>query len=70
VVRDNGIGIEEEMLPKVFSMFFRATERSNGSGLGLFIVKETLGVLKGKISVTSVVDHETTFAVILPSNQA
>ncbi|MEQ8243475.1 PAS domain-containing sensor histidine kinase, partial [Fulvivirga sp.] len=38
-ISDNGIGIEEEHLPKIFDMFYRATELSQGSGLGMYIVK-------------------------------
>ncbi len=65
-VEDNGIGIDEELQPKIFTMFFRATEKSDGSGLGLFIVKETLAALKGKIKVFSVPGEETTFQISLP----
>jgi signal transduction histidine kinase/ligand-binding sensor domain-containing protein len=65
-IEDNGIGIVEEMQPKIFTMFFRATEKSDGSGLGLFIVKETLAALKGKIKVFSVPGEETTFQISLP----
>jgi PAS domain S-box-containing protein len=64
---DNGIGIEEKYLPKVFEMFFRATEKGIGSGLGLYIVKETLRKLKGTISVTSVFGSFTTFELIIPN---
>jgi len=66
LVKDNGIGVDEELLPKIFSMFFRATEISTGSGLGLFIVKETLSVLKGKIKVKSTFGEGTTFTIVLP----
>jgi signal transduction histidine kinase len=38
-IEDNGIGIMEEHTDKVFDMFFRATQKSEGSGLGLYIVK-------------------------------
>lgn len=52
-IKDNGIGIEKDNLKNIFNMFFRATEKSSGSGLGLFIVKETIEKLKGEIHVTS-----------------
>jgi PAS domain S-box-containing protein len=62
-VEDNGMGIEASVIDKVFNMFFRASERSTGSGLGLYIVKETVEKLKGKISVTSDLGKGTTFHI-------
>ena len=52
-IEDNGIGIKKEHLEKVYTMFYRGTEKSDGSGLGLYIVKETLEKLNGKISLES-----------------
>ncbi|MCK5280441.1 MAG: GHKL domain-containing protein, partial [Cyclobacteriaceae bacterium] len=66
IVSDNGIGISEVYLPKIFQMFFRATQDFNGSGLGLYIVKETVEKLKGKITVKSKNRLGTTFKVVLP----
>jgi len=66
-VSDNGIGISDMYLPKIFEMFFRATQEFNGSGLGLYIVKETVEKLKGKIKVSSVMRQGTTFKVVLPN---
>jgi ligand-binding sensor domain-containing protein/signal transduction histidine kinase len=65
-ISDNGIGIEAENLSKIFSMYFRATERSKGSGLGLFIVKETVQKLQGNILVTSEKWKGTTFTLVFP----
>jgi PAS domain S-box-containing protein len=62
-VEDNGMGIEAGVIDKVFNMFFRASERSTGSGLGLYIVKETVEKLKGKITVTSDLGKGTTFHI-------
>jgi signal transduction histidine kinase len=67
VFRDNGIGIAPELLNKVFDMFYRATERSEGAGLGLYIVKETVEKLGGSISVDSRVGVSTVFKLILPN---
>ncbi|MDW7690835.1 HAMP domain-containing sensor histidine kinase [Flammeovirgaceae bacterium SG7u.111] len=53
IICDNGIGIEPEHQDKVFDMFYRATDYNTGSGLGLYIVKETLSSLDGKITITS-----------------
>jgi ligand-binding sensor domain-containing protein/signal transduction histidine kinase len=65
-ISDNGIGIDNESLPKIFSMYFRATEKSKGSGLGLFIVRETVQKLNGKISVNSEKWNGSMFTLILP----
>jgi len=65
-VEDNGIGIEEEHLPKLFNMFYRASELSTGSGLGLYIVSESLEKLGGRISVESVSRRGTQFKLIIP----
>ena len=65
--RDNGIGISEELLPKIFDMFFRATEKSEGAGLGLYIVKETIDKLHGSIKVDSELSDGTNFYITLPN---
>lgn len=65
-VSDNGTGIEEDMLPKIFNMFFRGTNQSKGSGLGLYIVKETLERMNGEVRVQSVHGSGTEFVVSIP----
>jgi signal transduction histidine kinase len=65
--RDNGIGISEEFKPKIFDMFFRATERSEGAGLGLYIVKETIEKLMGTIEVESKLGAGTSFKIRVPN---
>lgn len=65
-VTDNGQGIEADMLPKIFDMFFRGTNQSKGSGLGLYIVKETLERMNGSISVHSTLQEGTTFKMTVP----
>ena len=67
IVSDNGKGIHPEHVDKVFDMFFRATEDSQGSGLGLYIVKETVDKLQGTIHVESVAREGTTFTVRIPN---
>jgi signal transduction histidine kinase len=67
-VQDNGIGVAPDFLPKIFNMFYRATERSEGAGLGLYIVRETVHKLGGKISVHSEVGEGTTFDIEIPNN--
>lgn len=66
-VRDNGIGIAEEYHQKIFDMFFRVSEKSNGSGLGLYLVKETVDKLNGRIGLRSEPGEGTTFDIFLPS---
>ena len=66
-VSDNGIGISEDYLPKIFEMFFRATEEFSGSGIGLYIVKETVEKLKGTIKVKSKTRQGSTFKIVLPN---
>jgi signal transduction histidine kinase len=67
IFRDNGIGIPEEFLSRIFNMFFRATDRSEGAGLGLYIVKETVEKLNGTIRVESTVGEGTNFYIQLPN---
>ena len=67
--RDNGIGIAQEHLDKIFDMFYRAHENSKGSGLGLFIFFKTIKKLKGKVRVESTEGLGTTFFIWLPNLQ-
>ncbi len=67
-VEDNGIGIPEEYQQKVFDMFYRASSQSSGSGLGLYILKETLSKVNGKINVVSGRDIGSTFVVEIPNH--
>jgi signal transduction histidine kinase len=66
-VSDNGIGISENCLPHVFNMFYRASERSMGAGLGLYITKETVKKLGGKIKIESVENNGATVTITLPN---
>lgn len=65
--RDNGIGIDEKVLPNVFKMFYRGTEQSEGAGLGLYLVKETTLKMGGDISVTSQLGIGSTFEFVIPN---
>ncbi len=64
---DNGIGITDENLNRIFEMFFRATEQSDGSGIGLYIVKNAVDKLGGQINVSSKSGLGTRFSIILPN---
>lgn len=65
-VCDNGMGIPAEHHDKVFNMFYRASDRSKGSGLGLYIVKQSLGQLGGTVTLKSQLGEGSTFTVLLP----
>ncbi|MBA4058174.1 MAG: hypothetical protein C0490_25890 [Marivirga sp.] len=64
---DNGIGIDNEYLNKVFDMFFRATQNNEGAGLGLYIVQEAVEKLKGTITIKSEIYKGTTFVIDIPN---
>lgn len=66
-ITDNGIGIERIYKEKIFEMFFRATTQSNGTGLGLYIVKTMLEKINGKIAVESSPLVGTTFLLTIPN---
>jgi signal transduction histidine kinase len=65
-VSDNGHGISEEYQDKIFNMFYRANVTSDGSGLGLYILKETLKKLQGDVEVTSKEGVGSEFIVSFP----
>jgi signal transduction histidine kinase len=67
-VIDNGYGIKEELLPKVFEMFYRANNDSAGSGLGLYLVKIGTEKIGGTITIKSIENIGTTVNLILPYN--
>ncbi|MCB0733730.1 MAG: PAS domain S-box protein [Bacteroidetes bacterium] len=62
-VEDNGIGIEEKHLKSIFDLFYRANSESKGTGIGLYIVKETVTKLKGSILVKSKYKKGTKFTL-------
>lgn len=67
LVQDNGMGIPKEHLENIFKMFYRATDRQTGSGLGLYIVQETIQKLGGAVEVDSTINKGTTFKILLPN---
>jgi PAS domain S-box-containing protein len=66
-ITDNGLGIEEQHLGKIFDIFYRGTSESHGTGLGLYIVKDTVTRLKGEIEVQSQIGKGTSFEIRLPN---
>lgn len=67
-ISDNGMGILNEHLEKIFTQFFKV-KTNHGTGLGLFIVKEALNKINGKISVSSDLSEGTTFKIIIPNGK-
>lgn len=65
---DNGIGIDDSFVDKIFGMYFRATTAGSGSGLGLYIVKIGVEKLGGTISLKSIKGDGTTFTIRLPDS--
>ncbi|MDJ1505896.1 sensor histidine kinase [Xanthocytophaga agilis] len=66
-VRDNGIGIATQYQTRVFDMFFRASERSEGAGLGLYLAAQAVDKLKGTIGLESTENQGSCFRVRLPN---
>src|SRR5690606_30840152 len=66
-INDNGMGILQEHLDKIFTQFFKSKMHHHGSGLGLFIVKEALQMINGNISVSSTNGEGTTFNIRIPN---
>lgn len=66
-VKDNGLGIRKKNQDQIFDMFYRASEKSEGSGLGLYIVKETLEKIDGNIEVTSEFGEGSNFTIKIPA---
>jgi len=68
-IMDNGIGIEAQSLPNIFNMFYRGTIKSDGAGLGLYVVREMVMKLGGTISVSSEPGIQTTFTISIPNSK-
>lgn len=66
---DNGIGIPEHLQKNVFSMFFRATEKKDSMGLGLYTVQNIVKKLNGHIAFSSKEMAGTTFTVYIPNGE-
>ncbi len=68
-VKDNGLGMDRNLQKRAFDMFYRGHEHAEGSGLGLFIVKNNAEKLSGEIKVKSSLNMGTEIQVYLPDMQ-
>ena len=68
-VKDNGRGIEAKHLPRIFDRFYRAdpSRSSEGTGLGLALVKSIADLHGGSASVTSEINHGTSVTLSFPN---
>jgi signal transduction histidine kinase len=67
LVRDNGVGIDKVNHKKIFNMFYRVSNKSIGSGLGLYIVKEAVEKLNGRFELKSKIGRGTEFSIYIPN---
>ena len=69
-IKDSGIGIKEEELPKIFSRFYRSEDAKNmeGVGIGLYLSRQILSGEGGYIKVSSLYGQGSVFSVFLPKS--
>jgi signal transduction histidine kinase len=67
-ITNSGRGISPDDLPHIFDRFYRAdpSRTTSGTGLGLSLAKKIVEMLEGELSVSSAIDNDTTFRVLLP----
>ena len=65
-MHDNGLGLAEHQLPKLFGMFQRFHDHVEGTGLGLYMVKRMVENAGGHLEVHSQLGAGSTFCVYLP----
>ena len=64
-ITDNGVGIDSKYHTKIFEMFYRLNSKKVGSGIGLYIVKDTIEILEGTITIKSELNRGTSFLIML-----
>jgi PAS domain S-box-containing protein len=67
IFEDNGIGIEKSIQSKVYDMFFRGTSKAEGTGLGLYMVRNYVQKMGGDVNLKSKEGQGTSFIVYLPN---
>lgn len=65
-ITDNGIGMDSQTKSKVFDMFYRGPSQRNGSGLGLYIIKEALKKMDAEIKLESEKGVGSVFSICIP----
>jgi signal transduction histidine kinase/ligand-binding sensor domain-containing protein len=65
-IEDNGVGIPEKQLPRIFEMFYRGSEKSIGNGLGLYLVKVAVEKIGGQLKVETKEFEFTRFTIEFP----
>lgn len=68
-IRDNGTGIPEQELPKIFNPFYTTKPTSKGSGVGLYITHEIIENFNGIINVNSKLGEFTEFQIVIPNQK-
>ena len=68
IFKDNGVGMKQEHLQKITNMFFRASENSDGSGLGMYIVKQAIERLQGTITIESPNERGMITSITIPNH--
>lgn len=70
-IKDSGIGIREEEIPKIFGRFYRSADvsKEEGVGLGLYLAREIIASQNGYIKAASRVGEGSTFSVFLPTGR-
>jgi len=66
IIKNTGEGITPNKITKIFDRFYQLNNHSEGTGIGLALVKEFVTLHKGKIKVESIPNQWTTFAISLP----
>jgi signal transduction histidine kinase len=68
-IRDNGTGIEEKLLDKIFYPFYTTKTTSEAAGIGLYLSREIIQNHKGDITVASVKGEYTEFTITIPKSE-
>ena len=65
-IEDNGLGIDKKSIDKIYNMFFVGANANKGTGLGLYILKQNVDKLNGRVEVESELNAGTKFTVFIP----